>query len=96
MDMQNYGHKFQARIIKIIEDHDARLKNNKYWVKVLLSININTHKELIMYNQLLGYLAKSSENETFWKFKQIVSHQVPFLLSHADYNGSSCNRMIEW
>jgi hypothetical protein len=95
MYKQDDGQQFQARIVKLIEDHDERVENNKDWVKVLLSLNDDTREEVITYNKLLGYLAKDSESETLWKLKRITSHQGPLLPSHPDYKGSSYNLMIE-
>jgi hypothetical protein len=96
MNKQDDGQQLRARIFKLIEDHDARLENNKDRLKGLLSLNDDTREEVITYNQFLGYLAKDSESETLSKFRQIVSHQGPLLPSHAKYNGSSYNLMLEW
>jgi hypothetical protein len=79
-----------------IEDIIGRsfILDDKDRVKVLISLNNDTCEEVIRYNQLLGYLAKDSETETLWKFKQNTSHQGTLLSSHPDYNGSSYNLMI--
>jgi hypothetical protein len=54
MDNQDDGQQFRERIVKIIEDHDKRLENEKDRVKVLLSPNGNTREEVITYKCLLG------------------------------------------
>jgi hypothetical protein len=96
MDSQDDGQKIWARIVKLIEDHDALLENNKDRFKVLLSQIDDTCEEFTTYNQLLWYLAKDSQSETLWKFKRITLHQGLLLPPHPDYNGSSYNLMIEW
>jgi hypothetical protein len=93
MDKQDDDQHFRSRIVKLIEDHEARVENNKDRFKVL-SLNDDRHEEVITYNQLLEYLAKDSEIETLWKFKRITSHQGPLLPSHPDYNGPSYNLLI--
>jgi hypothetical protein len=42
MDKHDDGRQFRARIVKLIEDHDAQVDNNKDRVKVLLSSNDDT------------------------------------------------------
>ena len=96
MDSQPDGQQSRARIVKLIEDHDYKLENNKDRIKFLLSINEDTSEEVITYNQLLDYLAKEDNNNIVWKFKSITSHQGPLSPTHPDYKGSMFNVMVEW
>jgi hypothetical protein len=95
MDAQPAGNKFCARIVKMIEDHNYKLENNKEQIKFLLSTNKDT-SEVITYNQLLDYLAKDDSNDVIWKFKRITSHQGPLSPKHPNYKGSTCSIMVEW
>jgi hypothetical protein len=96
MDAQPDGNKFRARTVKMIEDHEYKLENNKEQIKFLLSINKDTSEEIITYNQLLEYLAKDDNNDVIWKFKRITSHQGPLTPKHPNYKGSTYNIMVEW
>ena len=96
MDSQSDGQQSRARIVKLIEDHDYKLENNKDRIKFLLSVNEDTSEEVITYNQLLDYLAKEDNNDIVWKFKSITSHQGPLSPTHPDYKGSMFNVMVEW
>jgi hypothetical protein len=69
MDAQPDGNKFRARILKMIEDHDYKVENNKKQINFLLSINKDTSEEIITYNQQLDYLAKDDNYDVIWKFK---------------------------
>jgi hypothetical protein len=53
MNAQPDGNKFRARSVKMIEDHNYKLENNKEQLKFLLSTNRDTGKEVNTYNQLL-------------------------------------------
>ena len=96
MDKQDDGQQFRARIVKLVQDHEAEVDKNPAKLKFLLSINNDKAEEIISYNQLLDYLARDSENDIVWKFRRIVSHQGPLKPGHNDYKGSPYNVMIEW
>ena len=96
MHAQPDGQQLRARIVKLIDDHDYKLENNKERIKFLLSVNNDTSEEVITYNQLLDYLAKDDNNDVVWKFKRIISHQGPISSKHPDYKGSTYNIMVEW
>jgi Reverse transcriptase (RNA-dependent DNA polymerase) len=96
MNTQPDGQQFRARIVKLIEDHDYKLENNKDRIKFLLSVNEDTSEEVITYNQLLDYLAKEDNNDIVWKFKSIILHQGPVSPTHPDYKGSMFNVIVEW
>jgi hypothetical protein len=85
-----------ASIVKIIEDHNYKLENNKDRIKFLLSVNKDNSKEVITYNQLLDYLVKEDNNEVIWKFQRITSHQGPLTTKHPNYKGSTYKIMVEW
>jgi hypothetical protein len=95
MDVQPDGSQFRARIVKMIEDHDYKLENNKEQIKFLLSTNEDASEEIITYNQLLDYLAKDN-NDIIWKFKHIVSHKGPLTPKHQNYKGATYNILVEW
>jgi hypothetical protein len=94
MDAQPDGNTSPARIVKMVEDHNYKLKNNKEQIIFLLSTNNDT-SEVITYNQLLDYLAKDDNNDIIWKFKR-TSHQGPLTPKHPNYKGSTYNIMVEW
>jgi hypothetical protein len=84
-----------ACIVKLIDDHDYKLENNKERIKLLLNVKNNTSKEAITHNQLLDYFAKDDNNNDVWKFKRIILHQVPISSKHPDYKGSTYNIIAE-
>jgi hypothetical protein len=95
MDAQPDGNKFCACIVKMIEDNNYYLENNKEQIKFHISTNKDT-SEVITYNQLLDYLAKDDNNDNIWKFKSIASHQGPLTPKHPNCKGSTYNIMVEW
>ena len=96
LDKQSDGQQSRARIVKMIDDYDYKLDNDKDRIKFLLSVDEDTSEEVITYNQLLDYLAKNDNNDVIWKFKRITSHQGPLSGKHPDYKGSIFNILIEW
>ena len=77
MDEQNDGQRFQARIVKLIEDHESDLDDNPTRIKFVCSINNDQAEEVFVYNELLDYISRDEESEIVWKFKRIVSHKGP-------------------
>jgi uncharacterized cupin superfamily protein len=51
MDEQPDGQKLCAPIVKMIDDHDHKVENNKDQIKFLLSVNEDTSEEIITYNK---------------------------------------------
>jgi hypothetical protein len=96
MDKQDDGQQLWARIVKLVQDHEAEIDRNPAKLKFLLSINNDKAEEIISYNQLLDYLSCDSDNENVWKFHRIVSHQGPLKQGHNEYKGSPYNVLIEW
>jgi hypothetical protein len=96
MDAQIDGNQFRDRIVKMIEDLDYKLENNKDHIKFFLSINKDTSEDIITYNQLLDYLAKYDNNDVIWKFKRITSHQGPLTPKHPNYKGLTYSIMVKW
>jgi hypothetical protein len=96
LDKQEDGQRFQARIVKIVEDHESELQENPTRIKFLCSVNGNQAEEIITYNQMLDYISRDEEDPVVWKFRQITAHQGPLKPDHPDYNGSTYNVMVEW
>ena len=96
MDKQEDGQQFRGRIVQLIEDHESAVKDNPTRIKFRVSVNNDQAEEIITYNKILEYISKDEENDTMWKFHQIISHQGPILPNHPEYKGSQYNLMIEW
>jgi hypothetical protein len=94
MDAQPDGSQFRPCIVKMSEDHNYKLENNKDQIKFLLSTNKDTSEEVITYNQVLDYLAKDDNNDVTWKFKRITSHQGPLTSKHPNYKGFTYNKWL--
>jgi hypothetical protein len=93
---QKDGQRFRAQVVKLIEDHSAKVHDNKTRIKFLLNVNDNESEEVITYNQLLDYLSKDEETDVVWKFQRITSHEGPLTPNHPEFKGSKYNVLIEW
>jgi hypothetical protein len=50
LDKREYGQRFRARIVKLIDDHSSTIHDNKKRMKFLLSVNDDESEEIITYN----------------------------------------------
>ena len=96
LDKQEYGQRFRARIVQLVEDHESSVENNPACLKFVCSVNDNQAEEILTYNQLLDYISSDENSDIVWKFQHIISHHGPLKPDHCDYKGSSYNVMIEW
>ena len=51
---------------------------------------------IISYNELIQHIEDSQDEEVFWRFKSILSHQGPINNSDRNYKGSKYNVLVEW
>jgi hypothetical protein len=96
MPGQQEGTIHRARIVEMIEDHRYSHENSRQHQRFKVSINDNEYDDVMTYGEIIDHINKDSEQEVFWRFKQISSHQGPLLPGHPDYNGSSYNVQVEW
>ena len=90
---QEDGETTRTKVIEAIKDHHDSNSGHKPTLKLDCSVNSDTCKEVLSYNQVMEYLAKD-DNEIAWKFKEIIDHQGPLLSTHKDYKGYMYNLTI--
>jgi hypothetical protein len=96
-DSQENGQQFCAKIVKLIKDQEANIKEKPSKLKFLLSVNDDKTEEVITYNKFLEFLAKEDDDiGVVLKFCHIISHQGPLKPEHNNYKGSTYNVMIKW
>ncbi len=96
MPGQQEGTIHRARIVELIEDHQYSHENSRQHQRFKVSINDDEYDDVLTYGEIMDYINKDSEQEVFWRFKKISSHQGPLSPDHPDYNGSSYNVQVEW
>ena len=79
------------------------LHNGQRTENINLSLDIGNGKveELISYNQLLEHLENAQDHDMgmdqdLYRFRTIIGHQGPLLLSDPDWKGSKYNVQVEW
>ena len=87
------GETTRIKVIEAISDHHVADSVYKPTVKFKCSVNNDAYEEVLSYNQILEYLAKE-DNDTVWKFKEIIGHQGPLMQNYKDYKGSMYNLTI--
>ncbi len=96
MPGQQEGTIHRARIVEMIEDHQYSHENSRQHQRFKVSINDDAYEDVLTYGEIMDYINKDSEQEVFWRFKRISSHQGPLSPGHPDYNGSTYNVQVEW
>ena len=64
------------KVIEAIGDHHDANSEYKPTDKFKCLVNNDAYEEVLLYNQILEYLAKE-DNDNVWKFKEIIGHQGP-------------------
>jgi hypothetical protein len=83
---------FRARIIKAIEDAEADLSTNLTCVQFICSVNDDEFEEMLSYNEVLNHIESHDNNdESIWKFCQIVAHEGPLKPSSPSWKGLTHN-----
>ena len=70
-------------------------------INFILGIDNGKVEELFSYNQLLGHLEASRDNDLgmdqeLFKFRVIIGHQGPLKATDPDWKGSKYNVRVEW
>jgi hypothetical protein len=90
------GQRLRARVVKLVEDHEGRVKKNPARLKFVLSMNGDKSQDIITYNELMEYLSRDEEGDHVWKFSRIDAHEGPLKPTDRTYKGSKFNVMIQW
>ena len=94
------GQRFRAKIIEILEDHEAktnhkRSQNQQY--RVLVGHDGGSQwEDIVAYNDLAYFLCDEGGDDGTWKFREIQSHQGPLTPDDERYKGSRWNVLIHW
>ena len=70
-------------------------------INFILDISNGNNEELISYNQLLEHLENAKDHDMgmdqeLYRFRAIIGHQGPLLVSVPDWKGSNYNVQVEW
>ena len=93
---EDNGEHHMAKIINI-DDHGQPLED----LKIKLQINKDQAEEIMSYNQLMDYILKCTDDEeedqdSLFKFRDIVAHQGPLESTNPNHKRSKYNVMVEW
>ena len=91
-----HGERSRAKIVELLDQHEADTLANPQHARFRVSINNDTHDDVISHNKLLEMLSEDEHSDVVWKFKQVIDHQGPISPHDANYKGSSHNIKIEW
>ena len=95
---ERHRDKVTRQVVKIIDqDNDKRIEN----INFILYIGNGKVEELISYNQLLQHLENAQDHDMgmdqeLYRFRAIVGHQGPLLVSDQDWKESKYNVLVEW
>ena len=93
---QEDGQKHRARIVALIEDHNASTNQNLERMRFKCSVNEDKYEEIMMYNQIMNHIEQSEEDAVVWRFKRIAGHEGPLTKNHPMWRGSTYNVCVEW
>ena len=90
--------KVSRQVVEIIDQDNGRRIEN---INFILDIANGKAEEQISYNQLLEHLENAQDHDMgmdqeLYRFKAIIGHQGPLLVSAPDWKGSRNNVQVEW
>ena len=97
-DGERHRAKVTRQVVEIIDqDNGQRVEN----INFFLDIGNGKVEELISYNQLLEHLENAQDHDMgmdqeLYRFRAIIGHQCPLLVSDPDWKGSKYNVQVEW
>ena len=89
------GQRYRAKILKIMEEDQAKLASNPEVVRFKCLVN-GDYEEVIAYNKIVDYIERDQTWDGSWHYRRILSHQGPLESDHPKYKGSKYNLEIEW
>jgi hypothetical protein len=92
---QENGERYRARIVEAITGFDDDLGRNPTRIKFKLSINGDQFEELMAYNEVMQHLEPDND-DTYWKFRRILSVQGPLKPKDKGYKGCAWNVLVKW
>jgi hypothetical protein len=97
MDPREDGRQHHAHIVEFLQDHKHDLKMSDDHHKFRISVYNDGYKEIIMYNELMDFIAKQNdENEDIIRKSQhMVGHQGPLIHIDPNYKGSKYNMLMK-
>jgi hypothetical protein len=97
MEEDDYGLRYRARIIEVIDDHEKNVANNPILKKFKCLVGEDRFEEILSYNEVMQHIEKDNDDgETFWKYKRISVHEGPLNKNHSSWKGDKYNVKVEW
>ena len=100
LPMDENGERKRAIISEHVKDLCQQQGSREDQLRFKLKIDRDQLDDLISYNQLMEYLEDKTDTgpleDGLNRFKCIKDHKEPYTSSDPEYNGSSCNLLIEW
>ena len=100
MDLQENGERYRMKILEALVENEEQLAKHPDCIKFICSVNDDMYEEILIYNEILEYIAKNEEQDAdqaiVWEFKRIAGHQGPLKKGDPSYNGSKFNVLVEW
>ena len=100
MDLQENGERYHMKILEALVKNEEQLAKHPDCIKFICSVNDDMYEEILIYNEILEYIAKNEEQDAdqaiVWEFKRIAGHQGPLKKGDPSYNGSKFNVLVEW
>ena len=88
--------KIKQQIIEITQKLDEADDNRADNINFLLDVGQGRSEMILSYNQILDYLEQDNQDETHFKFRNILGHEGPLDKDNPDYKGSIYNVQVEW
>ena len=88
--------KVKKQIIELATQLDQTESQKIDKINFLLDVGQGRSELILSYNQILEYLEQDNQDETHFKFRNIINHQGPLNKEDKDYKGSSYNVQVEW
>ena len=63
MDLQENGERYRMKIIEVLVENEEQLAKHPDCIKFICSVNDDMYEEILIYNEILEYIAKNEEQD---------------------------------
>ena len=87
----------RARIVEVMDDHERNVSDNPVLKKFKCQVGEEEHEEILSHNEVMNHIEKDeTDEEVFWKHKQISGHEGPLTKKQSSWKGDMCNVKVKW
>eukprot|EP00980_Cylindrotheca_fusiformis_P001082 scaffold304_cov98-Cylindrotheca_fusiformis.AAC.2 len=100
MNEEDDGTRQRARIVEILDEHDASVQRHPERQKFRCLIGENEFEDILTYAEVMHHIevhnSEDDGGEILWRYKRISGHEGPLDKNHPSWKGDRYNVRVDW